>query len=102
MVESEESDQQKNLSKQEDVKDDNIVETTFIGENKWKNWSDEQKEQRKREIFALAEAFTYFTQHTDEFRHELSSNSGGFELRDQAQQDLLRSALTEILTVSFR
>ena len=68
----------------------------------WKSWSDEQKEQRKREIFELAAAYTYFTQYTDEYRHELASSYGGFELTDQAQTDLLRSALTEIVTVSFR
>ena len=68
----------------------------------WKNWSDEKKEQRKREIFELAAAYTYFTQHTDEYRHELASSSGGFELRDVAQQDLLRSAITEIVTLIGR
>ena len=68
----------------------------------WKSWSDEKKEQRKREIFELAAAYTYFTQYSDEYRHELASSYGGFELSDQAQLDLIRSAFTEIITVSFR
>ena len=68
----------------------------------WKDWSDDKKDQRKREILALAAAYTYFTQHSDEFRDELASDGGGFELRDTAQQDLLRSAFTELLTVVGR
>ena len=51
----------------------------------WKDWSDEFKEQRKREIFENAAAYAHFTQHSDEFRHELASGYGGFELRDVAQ-----------------
>lgn len=86
-------------SKQEETATQ-IVETTYKGENLLKTWTPEQREARIQELVALAEQFT-LSENRDTYRGENPSSHGGFELRDPEQTAILRSAITEIIAVSF-
>ena len=76
------------------------MSTTYPGENKLLVWTEEEKAARQQELIDKAEAFSPFTGRTDEFRHPTACPSGGFQLTDAAQTSLLRSSVTEILSVS--
>ena len=77
-----------------------IVATTYQGENLLLTWSDEEREARKQELLEKAAAFTPFTDVSGDHRADTAGYSGGFELRDNAQTALLRSAVGEIISVS--
>ena len=77
-----------------------VTPTTFKGEDLLSKWTPEEREARKQEIIALAQAYTYFTGRNDRFRHEEASDYGGFWLLDDNQTSILRSAITEIIGVS--
>ena len=65
--------------------------TTFEDEANWAQKTEEEREARKIELLAMAEAFTPSTQNVgDDFRHELASSSGGFECRDTELTSVLR------------
>lgn len=77
--------------------------TTWDKEDYLNQWSEEKLVARKEELIELARAWTKYTDKTDAFRNEeggASGSYGGFELRDAAQTSKLRSAVTEILSVS--
>ena len=84
----------------EEVNQESVVSTTYVGENKWISWTDEQKAARKQEILDMARAYSHYTDKTDQFRHECASSYGGFWLLDTDKASLLRSAVTEIFKVS--
>ena len=86
----------------EEYKEDErqVISTTFEGENLYAKWTPEQREARRLEIFAIAQAYAYFINRKDEFRHELASPNGGFWLTDKEQMSVLRSAVGEIISVS--
>ena len=78
-----------------------LVASTYEGVDQLLTKSQEEIEAIKEEIHAKAVTLAPFTQRTDEFRDPKASGSGGFELRDAAQTSLLRSAATEIISVSL-
>ena len=84
--------------KTEEIKE--LIATTFEREDIWKTWSEEQKEAKKQEILDRARTWAPLTQYDGQYRDPLSSAGGGFELRDDAQKAILRSAIGELVSVS--
>ena len=81
--------------------EEQVVSTTFIGENLWASWSDEEKAAKKQELFDKSTTLSPYTDKTDQFRHETASPYGGFCLTDPDRISLLRSSVGEIIGVSL-
>ncbi len=86
------------MVEQEEKKE--IVATTTVEEPIWMNSTEEQKQARLQEVIAAANKLSPFTDRTDAHRSEDASGSGGFELRDDEQTRILKSAVGEIVAVS--
>ena len=67
-------------SKQEEAPE--ITNTTYLGENLLLTKTEEELEARRQEILEKADAYSPYTDMTDEFRTDTAAGSGGFELRD--------------------
>ena len=75
--------------------------TTFEDENMWAKMTEDEREARKVELLAMAEAFAPTTENVgDQFRHDVASSSGGFECRDTELTSVLRKTTLEIIAVS--
>ena len=85
---------------QEQQEERQIVATTYQDEDRWSGRTPEELKQRQEELLELAKKWKVFSERTDQFRSEKASSSGGFELRDDAQTSILRSAVGEIIGVS--
>ena len=87
-------------SKQAEDNQSQLALTTFKGEDILKTKTAEELQALKEEIMAKADAWTHYTDLKDEDRAENASSWGGFSLQSAEHTALLRSAGTEIITVS--